>query len=188
MEIEANGTYDLITNGVQRVPVTINVVAGNVQAAKDVTITSNTTTTVVPDEGYDSMSTVVVDTKVSTQLYQFNNVVISEDTVLTAPESREVVVPANNIILFSVPNDNVLYLARAGSSNVTVLDLDKYIITGYDIANPPYYTKLRITSSGSTHDFLNIPTEYVPVYNQEIPGLKINPSYVNIDITPFLSN
>lgn len=64
MEIEANGTYDLITNGVQSVPITINVSAGNVQAAKDVTITSNTTTTIVPDEGYGSMSTVVVDTKV----------------------------------------------------------------------------------------------------------------------------
>ena len=68
MEIEANGTYDLITNGVQRVPVTINVVAGNVQAAKDVTITSNTTTTIVPDEGYDSMSTVVVDTNIPKKL------------------------------------------------------------------------------------------------------------------------
>ena len=65
MEIEVNGTYDLITNGVQRVPVTINVSSGgNVQTVKDVTITSNTSTVIVPDEGYDSIAQVNVTTNV----------------------------------------------------------------------------------------------------------------------------
>ena len=64
MEIESNGTYDLITNGVQRVPVKIHVTSSTSQPVKDVTITSNTTTTIVPDDGYDSMSSVVVDTNV----------------------------------------------------------------------------------------------------------------------------
>lgn len=66
MEIETNGNYFIIPNGRQQIPLNVNVSGStsSVQASKDVSITSNGTTTVNPDEGYDSMATVVIDTNV----------------------------------------------------------------------------------------------------------------------------
>lgn len=66
MEIETNGNYFIIPNGRQQIPLSINVSGStsNVQASKDVSITSNGTTTVSPDEGYDSIAHVNVTTNV----------------------------------------------------------------------------------------------------------------------------
>ena len=66
MEIVSNGHYTVIPNGCREISMDIEVLDGSVsiQNEKDVSITSNGTTTVNPDEGYDVIKKVVVETNV----------------------------------------------------------------------------------------------------------------------------
>lgn len=70
MEIEDNGYYNLNTNGVQLLPVRVNVSAtgSKLQDNKKVVISSNGTSNVVPDDGYDGMKSVTTEVNVESDI------------------------------------------------------------------------------------------------------------------------
>lgn len=70
MEIEDNGYYNLNTNGVQLLPVRVNVSAtgSRLQDNKKVVITNNGTSNIVPDEGYDGMKSVTTEVNVESDV------------------------------------------------------------------------------------------------------------------------
>lgn len=70
MEIEDNGYYNLNTNGVQLLPVRVNVSASGsrLQDNKKVVITNNGTNNIVPDEGYDGMKSVTTEVNVESDV------------------------------------------------------------------------------------------------------------------------
>lgn len=70
MEIEDNGYYNLNTNGVQLLPVRVNVSAtgSRLQDNKKVVITNNGTNNIVPDEGYDGMKSVTTEVNVESDV------------------------------------------------------------------------------------------------------------------------
>ena len=70
MEIEDNGYYNLNTNGVQLLPVRVNVSASGsrLQDNKKVIITNNGTNNIVPDEGYDGMKSVTTEVNVESDV------------------------------------------------------------------------------------------------------------------------
>lgn len=70
MEIEDNGYYNLNTNGVQLLPVRVNVSASGsrLQDNKKVIIINNGTNNIVPDEGYDGMKSVTTEVNVESDV------------------------------------------------------------------------------------------------------------------------
>lgn len=70
MEIESNGYYNISTNGVQDIPIRINVssIGSRLQDNKRVTITSNGTSNITPDTGYDGMKSVTANVDVESDV------------------------------------------------------------------------------------------------------------------------
>lgn len=127
MEIETNGYYVLNTNGVQQIPINVNIgETGKIQSVKNVDITANGKTNVLPDEGYNGIANVVVNTNVETDV----KVQDSKEVTITSNGSTAVVPDSGFAAIKSVfVNTQVPEPESEASKSIDVVENGSYTVT-----------------------------------------------------------
>lgn len=114
MEIETNGYYTLNTNGVPFIPINVNISGvGQIEPEKEVIITQNGVSNIVPDEGYDGIANVKVNTNVASEAE-------NEKTLDVVANGTYSVVPTSPYTSLKLVNINVNVPTK-------VVDVPKYI-------------------------------------------------------------
>lgn len=167
MEIETNGYYVLNTNGVQQIPVNVNIgETGKIQSVKNVDITSNGKTNVLPDEGYNGIANVVVNTNVETDV----KVQDSKEVTITSNGSTAVVPDTGFAAIKSVfVNTQVPEPESEASKSIDVVENGSYTVT----PTSPYNAMKSVTCN------VNVPLKNV----QPTKTVSIT-NNGNVSITP----
>lgn len=154
MEIETNGYYRLNTNGVQYLPVNVNVVeSGKIQSSKDIDVTQNGKLYVKPDEGYSGMANVVVNTNVQSDVKLQD----SKDVTITSNGSTAVVPDTGYTAIKSVfVNTQVPVPESEASKSINVVENGSYTVT----PTAPYGSMKSVTCNVNV-PVKNIQTEKV---------------------------
>lgn len=167
MEIETNGYYVLNTNGVQQIPVNVNIgETGKIQSVKNVDITANGKTNVLPDEGYNGIANVVVNTNVDTDV----KVQDSKEVTITSNGSTAVVPDTGFAAIKSVfVNTQVAEPQSEASKSIDVVENGSYTVT----PTSPYGSMKSVTCNVNV-PIKNIqPTKTVSITNNG--NVTINP-------------
>lgn len=167
MEIETNGYYILNTNGVQQIPVNVNIgETGKIQSIKNVDITVNGKTNVLPDEGYSGIANVVVNTNVDTDV----KVQDSKEVTITSNGSTAVVPDTGFAAIKSVfVNTQVPEPESEASKSIDVVENGSYTVT----PTSPYNAMKSVTCN------VNVPLKNV----QPTKTVSIT-NNGNVSITP----
>lgn len=167
MEIETNGYYVLNTNGVQQIPVNVNIgETGKIQSIKNVDITVNGKTNVLPDEGYNGIANVVVNTNVETDV----KVQDSKEVTITSNGSTAVVPDTGyNAIKSVFVNTQVAEPQSEASKSIDVVENGSYTVT----PTSPYNAMKSVTCN------VNVPLKNV----QPTKTVSIT-NNGNVSITP----
>lgn len=167
MEIETNGYYVLNTNGVQQIPVNVNIgETGKIQSVKNVDITANGKTNVLPDEGYNGIANVVVNTNVDTDV----KVQDSKEVTITSNGSTAVVPDTGFAAIKSVfVNTQVPEPESEASKSIDVVENGSYTVT----PTSPYNAMKSVTCN------VNVPLKNV----QPTKTVSIT-NNGNVSITP----
>lgn len=154
MEIETNGYYRLNTNGVQYLPVNVNVVeSGKIQSSKNVNVAQNGKLYVKPDEGYSGMANVVVNTNVQSDVKLQD----SKDVTITSNGSTAVVPDTGFTAIKSVfVNTQVPVPESEASKSINVVENGSYTVT----PTAPYGSMKSVTCNVNV-PIKNIQTEKV---------------------------
>lgn len=169
MEIEANGTYDLITNGVQRVPVTINVSSGELEDKTINIYANNIQNDYDPEEGYIGFSRVRVNVSITEDLYLMDVVGgDSEQIIPISANGSDVSVVSGTIILYNLVNSpNVIhcrryntatsisgvykYFLKTGVINaVRFMDIDGYFVISASVNTANMYECFTVENDSKT--------------------------------------
>lgn len=167
MEIENNGYYNLNTNGVQLLPVRVNVSAtgSRLQDNKKVVITNNGTNNIVPDEGYDGLKSVTTDVNVESDVKVQN----SKEVTITQ-NGNDTVVPDTgyNGIASVFIKTQVPAPVSQDVKSVTYTENNTYTV----VPDDPYTTMKSVD--------VTVNTPIVNVQDQKIVGYSQNALYTVI--------
>lgn len=155
MEIESNGYYDINTNGAQLLPLHVNVFSdgARIEQTKVVNIVQNGSVTVSPEQDYDGIKDVVINTSVPTSVnvQKDKNVVITNNGVNT-------VVPDSGYDCMSsvIVNTQVSTSESEREKTIDVTNNGKYTVT----PTAPYASMKLVNIN------VNVPTKTIqpPAY------------------------
>lgn len=160
MEIEDNGYYNFNTNGVQMLPVRVNVSASGsrLQDNKKVVITNNGTNNIVPDEGYDGLKSVTADINVESDIKVQN----SKEVTITQ-NGNDTVVPDTgyNGIASVFIKTQVPVPASQDVKSVTYTENNTYTV----IPDDPYTTMKSVDVTVNT-PIVNVQSQKIVEYSQ----------------------
>lgn len=139
MEIETNGYYILNTNGVQYLPINVNIAeGGKIQSSKEVSVIENGKSYVKPDEGYNGIANVTINTNVQSDV----KVQDSKEVTITSNGSTAVVPDTGYTAIKSVfVITQVPVPESEASKSIDIVENGSYTIT----PTVPYKTMKSVT-------------------------------------------
>lgn len=158
MEIETNGYYNLNTNGVQYFPISVNVAeGGKIQSSKEVSVTENGKSYVIPDEGYNGIANVIINTDVQSDVKLQD----SKDVTITSNGTSAVVPDTGFTAIKSVfVNTQVPVPESEASKSINVVENGSYTVT----PTAPYESMKSVTCTVNV-PIKNIQSEKSVSYN-----------------------
>lgn len=191
--ITSNGTYTPDSGYSGFNSFTVNVPQPSIQQNKSITLNSNSTVTIRPDNNYDALDEITITTEVPTTDTVINNQNVNSNNLITrngfyAPDSQHTGFNAFTVAIPLQKDKNINVNGKIGQTIVWTPDagyagFEKSIIT----VIPPAYQTKTITSNGtytpdSNYDGFSSVTVNVPSSGIQANKIRTTENWDNTDV------